>query len=206
MALDWVDPRWICRRSGEAMATAEGISRRLTRRLTEDLGATRRRRAQRRSRQHRRPEGDRPSTRSGSHDGRHPAQRRMQRQGLRRRRQGRTVRRHRLGDAGLARPAPHRRHRVRPHAARCTAASASSTTAPRRSTTRTTRFRSERPRTRTGEAAQSERRPRADGRHQRPDLLLAARRGVRSRIVPPSGCSPRSSRRWGWPPSSWCGG
>ena len=29
---------------------------------------------------------------------------------------GRTVRRHRLGDAGLAGAAPHRRHRIRPHA------------------------------------------------------------------------------------------
>jgi hypothetical protein len=36
VALDWVDPWWICERSGEAMATAEGYLRRLTRRLTED--------------------------------------------------------------------------------------------------------------------------------------------------------------------------
>src|SRR6478736_7873739 len=41
----------------------------------------------------------------------------MQRQGLRRRSQGRTVRRHRHRDAGLARPAPHPWHRVRSHAA-----------------------------------------------------------------------------------------
>src|SRR6187397_1668234 len=41
----------------------------------------------------------------------------MQRQRLLRWSQGRTVRRHRLGDSGLARPAPHSRHRVRPHAA-----------------------------------------------------------------------------------------
>ena len=43
----------------------------------------------------------------------------------------------RLGDAGMARPAPHPGHRVRSHAQGALGASASWTTGPRRSTTRT---------------------------------------------------------------------
>ena len=50
------------------------------------------------------------------------------------------VRRHRRGDARLAGSAPDPRHRVRTHAAGCAAGWASWRTAPRRSTTRTTKF------------------------------------------------------------------